>query len=58
MAKTDCEAVGELADLLEDIHALAKHHGVSIDEVEAIRKEKVEKRGGLEGKLFLIEVED
>ncbi|QWC23596.1 nucleoside triphosphate pyrophosphohydrolase [Bacillus haikouensis] len=57
-AETDEEAVEELADLLEIIHALAKHHRSSIEEVEAVRKDKAEKRGGFEEKLFLIEVED
>jgi predicted house-cleaning noncanonical NTP pyrophosphatase (MazG superfamily) len=37
---------------------LAKHHGSSIEEVEAVRKEKAEKRGGFEEKVLLIEVED
>jgi predicted house-cleaning noncanonical NTP pyrophosphatase (MazG superfamily) len=57
-AETDDEAVEELADLLEVIHALAKHHGSSIQEVEAARADKVRKRGGFEKKIFLIEVED
>jgi predicted house-cleaning noncanonical NTP pyrophosphatase (MazG superfamily) len=57
-AETDGEAVEELADLLEVIRALAKHHGSSIEEVEAVRKDKAEKRGGFQEKLFLIVVED
>jgi predicted house-cleaning noncanonical NTP pyrophosphatase (MazG superfamily) len=57
-AETDGEAVEELADLLEIVHALAKHHGSSIEGVEAVRKGKAEKRGGFEEKIFLIEVED
>jgi predicted house-cleaning noncanonical NTP pyrophosphatase (MazG superfamily) len=57
-AESNGEAVEELADLLEIIHALAKNHGSSIEEVEAVRKEKAEKRGGFEEKVFLIEVED
>jgi predicted house-cleaning noncanonical NTP pyrophosphatase (MazG superfamily) len=56
-AETDGEAVEELADLLEVIRYLAKQHG-SIEEVEAVRIEKAEKRGGFEEKVFLIEVED
>jgi predicted house-cleaning noncanonical NTP pyrophosphatase (MazG superfamily) len=56
--ETDGEAVEELADLLEVIRALAKHHGFSIEEVEAVRKDKAEKRGGFQEKVFLIEVED
>jgi predicted house-cleaning noncanonical NTP pyrophosphatase (MazG superfamily) len=57
-AESNGEAVEELADLLEIIYALAKHHDSSIEEVEAVRKEKAEKRGGFEEKIFLIEVED
>ncbi len=52
------EALEELADLLEIIHALAAYHGSSMEEVENIRKEKVKKRGGFEQKIFLVEVED
>lgn len=57
-AETDGEAVEELADLLEVIRALAKQHGSSIEEVEAVRIDKAEKRGGFEEKVFLIGVED
>jgi predicted house-cleaning noncanonical NTP pyrophosphatase (MazG superfamily) len=57
-AKTDGEAVEELADLLEVIRALAKQHSSSIEEVEAVRKDKSEKRGAFHEKVFLIEVED
>lgn len=52
------DAVEELADLLEIIHALSEYHGSSIDEVEFVRKQKAEKRGGFKDKIFLIEVED
>lgn len=57
-AKTDEEAVEELADILELLHAAVKIHGSSIEELEEVRKAKVEKRGGFEQKIFLIEVED
>lgn len=52
------DAIEELADVLEIIHALAKYHGASIEEVEEVRKQKAEKRGGFKEKIFLIEVED
>lgn len=52
------DAIEELADVLEIIHALAEYHGASIEEVEEIRKQKAEKRGGFKEKIFLIEVED
>jgi predicted house-cleaning noncanonical NTP pyrophosphatase (MazG superfamily) len=57
-AETNEEAMEELADLLEVIHALTKHHGSSIDEVEGIRKQKSERCGGFEEKILLIDVED
>lgn len=43
---------------LNQIPEVANVHGSSIEEVENIRKQKVEKRGGFKGKVFLIEVED
>lgn len=52
------DSIEELADLLEIIHALAEYHGSSIAEVEEVRKQKAEKRGGFKEKIFLIEVED
>jgi predicted house-cleaning noncanonical NTP pyrophosphatase (MazG superfamily) len=56
--QNDNDAIEELADLLEIIHALAECHGASIETVEKVRKEKAEKRGGFKEKVFLIEVED
>ncbi|MCT8140525.1 nucleoside triphosphate pyrophosphohydrolase [Anaerobacillus sp. CMMVII] len=56
--KTDEDALEELADVLEIVHALAVCHGSSIEEVEKIREKKAEKRGGFKEKIFLIEVED
>jgi predicted house-cleaning noncanonical NTP pyrophosphatase (MazG superfamily) len=57
-AQNEQEAVEELADALEVIHALAEAHGVSIEELEQVRKTKAKERGGFEEKIFLIEVED
>lgn len=54
----DEDALEELADLLEIIHALAEYHGASFEKLEEIRKKKAEKRGGFKEKIFLIEVED
>lgn len=51
-------SIEELADLLEVIRAAAAARGSSIEEVEAIRARKAEKRGGFEKRIFLIEVED
>lgn len=52
------DAIEELADVLEIMHALAEYHGSSIDEVEEVRRNKAAKRGGFKEKIFLIEVED
>lgn len=57
-AESNEDAIEELADLLEIIHALAEYHGGSIEQVEEVRKKKAEKRGGFQDKVFLIEVED
>ena len=57
-AENDNDAIEELADLLEIIHALAECHGASIEKVEEVRQKKAEKRGGFKEKIFLIEVED
>lgn len=57
-AENNKEAVEELADILELLHAATKIHGSSVEELENIRKAKAEKRGGFEKRIFLIEVED
>ena len=43
----------ELADLLEVMMACAKARGRDLREVEAIRREKAEKRGGFAQRIFL-----
>lgn len=48
----------ELADLLEVIRAIAVARGCSLDELERIRVEKFQQRGGFEKRLFLKEVRD
>jgi predicted house-cleaning noncanonical NTP pyrophosphatase (MazG superfamily) len=45
----------ELADILEVIYRIAKLKGISREELEKIRTEKVEKRGAFEDNLFLID---
>jgi predicted house-cleaning noncanonical NTP pyrophosphatase (MazG superfamily) len=54
----DQEAVEELADALEVIHALAEAHGVSFEELDRVRHTKAKERGRFQEKIFLIEVED
>lgn len=57
-ATTNQESIEELADLLELIYAAVNVHGGSIEELEAVRKEKAEKRGAFNERIFLVEVED
>jgi len=46
----------ELADLLEVIYAAAEARGYSIEQLEKVRLEKVEKSGGFQKRLLLTEV--
>lgn len=48
----------ELADLLEVIRAVIAARGSTYEQVEALRVEKAEKRGGFEKRILLIEAED
>ena len=52
----ESKSMEELADLLEVIRAVAAARGSSIEEVEAVRKNKAAKRGGFEKKILLTEV--
>ena len=45
----------ELADILEVIYRIAKLRGISKEELEKIRLDKVEKRGAFEENLFLVD---
>lgn len=57
-ARTDQEALEELADLLEIRHTLAPVHGSTFEEVESLRRKKEKERGGFRGRILLIEVQD
>jgi len=48
----------ELADLLEVIYAAANARGYSIEELDALRAKKAEKRGGFTEKILLKKVVD
>ena len=52
----ESKSMEELADLLEVIRAVAAARGSSIEKVEAIRRDKAEKRGGFEKKTLLTEI--
>lgn len=47
------KSLEELADLLEVIYTVAVARGYSIEELDGLRKEKAEKRGGFEKRLRL-----
>lgn len=50
-------AVEELADILEVVHAIRDHRGVSRDELERLREEKAAERGRFEERVVLERVE-
>lgn len=52
----DSKSPEELADILEVIYAIAAAQGLSIDELEQLRREKADKRGGFAHKILLKEV--
>ena len=50
--------VEELADIMEVVYALAEAVGSSPEELERVRKDKADKRGGFEKKIFLERTDD
>lgn len=48
--------IEELADMLEVIYAITVARGYSVEELEQVRREKAEKRGGFNDRIFLKEV--
>lgn len=50
------EIVYELADIMEIVLAIAEHNGISKDELEKVRAEKSNERGGFKCKIFLEKV--
>ena len=50
------KSLEELADLLEVLYAVAVARGYSLKELEHVRAEKKDKRGGFAEKIFLIKV--
>ncbi|WGU38646.1 MULTISPECIES: nucleoside triphosphate pyrophosphohydrolase [unclassified Phenylobacterium] len=51
------EIAGELADVLEVVHALAQVHGLSLQDVEAARQAKRAERGGFDARVYNAAVE-
>lgn len=52
------DAIEELSDILELIHAALPIYEASYEELEQTRITKNKKRGGFENGIFLLEVED
>lgn len=52
------KSIEELADILEVVYAIASAKGISKEELEGVRQEKAEKRGGFTKRIFLNEVVD
>ncbi len=50
------KSLEEMADVLEVLYVIAAAHGYSVEELERVRAEKSEKRGGFADKIFLEEV--
>ncbi|MEK4130280.1 nucleoside triphosphate pyrophosphohydrolase [Solibacillus sp. FSL W8-0474] len=57
-AKTVNESVEELADVLELLHTALNVFGVTYEELEEVRQQKKENRGGFEKAIYLLNVED
>ena len=52
------KSIEELADMLEVMYAIATARGWSVSELEDVRREKAEKRGAFERRIFLERVND
>jgi predicted house-cleaning noncanonical NTP pyrophosphatase (MazG superfamily) len=57
-AAKDKDALEELADMLEVIRALAEVHGANTAELDKLRSDKAEARGGFQERVFLIDVDE
>lgn len=51
------KSIEELADIVEVIHAICKSSGVSVSELERVRKEKAEHKGKFRNRTYLISTE-
>ena len=51
-------SIEEMADILEVLHGIAFHKGISWNEVESARLQKREERGGFEKGIRLLEVRE
>ena len=54
----ESKSLEELADLLEVMQAVVKARGWTLEELEQVRADKADKRGGFEKKILLKEVRE
>ena len=54
----ESHSIEEMADLLEAMHGILYHKGITWDELEHVRQEKRAQRGGFEKGILLLEVEE
>ena len=52
LAADDASAPGELADVLEVVHAIAAHLGVDADQLQKIRSAKARERGAFADRII------
>lgn len=52
------KSIEELADMLEVIYAITKARGYTVAELEKVRAEKAEKRGGFKNRIYLEKVDE
>lgn len=52
------QSVEELADIVEVVYAIAKAHGFSLEQLEAVRAKKAGERGCFEKRILLKDVTD
>ncbi|MEY8743898.1 phosphoribosyl-ATP pyrophosphohydrolase [Bacillales bacterium AN1005] len=57
-AGNDQAALEELADMLEVIRALAEVHGANVAQLDKLRADKAEARGGFQERIYLIDVDE
>lgn len=57
-AGSNLEALEELADMLEVIRALAEVHGANAAQLDKLRADKAEARGGFQERVYLIDVDE
>ncbi|WP_343063240.1 nucleoside triphosphate pyrophosphohydrolase [Halobacillus locisalis] len=57
-ADNNQDALKELADVLEVMHALVQTHGATFEELEHIRQHKRKERGAFKDRVYLMDVEE